>query len=70
MIVSEYSSSYGNYVVISHGSGNTTLYAHMSSRKVEVGQYVEQGAWWTVTGSTGHSTGPICILRSRRMACG
>ena len=58
VIVSQYSSSYGNYVVISHGSGNTTLYAHMSSRKVEVGQYVEQGAVVDVTGSTGHSTGP------------
>jgi hypothetical protein len=34
VIVSQYSSSYGNYVVISHGSGNTTLYAHMSSRSV------------------------------------
>ena len=58
VIVSQYSSSYGNYVVISHGSGNTTLYAHMSSRKVEVGQYVEQGAVIGITGSTGHSTGP------------
>ena len=36
VIVSQYSSSYGNYVVVSHGSGNTTLYAHMSSRKVSV----------------------------------
>ena len=58
VIVSQYSSSYGNYVVVSHGSGNTTLYAHMSSRKVSVGQYVNQGDVLGITGSTGNSTGP------------
>jgi len=58
VIVSQYSSSYGNYVVVSHGSGNTTLYAHMSSRAVSVGQTVAQGDALGVTGSTGHSTGP------------
>lgn len=58
VIVSQYSSSYGNYVVVSHDSGNTTLYAHMSSRKVSVGQYVNQGDVLGITGSTGNSTGP------------
>jgi murein DD-endopeptidase MepM/ murein hydrolase activator NlpD len=58
VIVSQYSSSYGNYVVIAHGSGNTTLYGHMSSRSVSAGQYVNQGDAIGVTGSTGHSTGP------------
>ena len=58
VIVSQYSSSYGNYVAISHGSGNTTLYAHMSSRKVSVGDYVNQGDVIGITGSTGNSTGP------------
>ena len=58
VIVSQSSSSYGNYVVISHGSGNTTLYGHMSSRKVQAGQYVNQGDVIGITGSTGHSTGP------------
>ena len=58
VIVSQYSNSYGNYVVISHGSGNTTLYGHMSSRKVQVGQYVNQGDVIGITGSTGNSTGP------------
>ena len=58
VIVSQYSSSYGNYVVISHGSGNTTLYGHMSSRKVSVGAYVNQGDVLGITGSTGNSTGP------------
>lgn len=58
VIVSQYSNSYGHYVVVSHGAGNTTLYAHMSSRKVSVGQYVNQGDVLGITGSTGHSTGP------------
>ena len=58
VIVSTYSKSYGNYVVVSHGSGNTTLYAHMSSRKAEVGQKVKQGQVIGITGSTGNSTGP------------
>ncbi|MBR4545645.1 MAG: peptidoglycan DD-metalloendopeptidase family protein [Oscillibacter sp.] len=58
VIISQYSSSYGNFVVVSHGSGNTTLYAHMSTRLVEAGQAVEQGDIVGLTGSTGHSTGP------------
>lgn len=58
VIISTYTKSYGNYVVISHGSGNTTLYAHMSSRKVNVGQRVSQGQVIGITGSTGNSTGP------------
>lgn len=58
VIISEYSSSYGHYVVVYHGPGNSTLYAHMSSRKVSVGQQVKQGDVLGVTGSTGHSTGP------------
>ncbi len=58
VIVSEYHKSYGNYVVVSHGSGNTTLYAHMSKRLVSVGQHVNQGDVLGITGSTGNSTGP------------
>ena len=58
VIISQYSSSYGNFVVVSHGSGNTTLYAHMSARLVEAGQAVSQGDILGLTGSTGHSTGP------------
>ncbi len=58
VIISQYSSSYGNFVVVSHGEGNTTLYAHMSTRLVEAGESVEQGGILGLTGSTGHSTGP------------
>ena len=52
------SSGYGNYVVIDHGGGMSTLYAHMSIVKFSVGQYVSQGAVIGVTGNTGASTGP------------
>ena len=58
VIKATYSRSYGNYVVISHGSGNTTLYAHMSSLKTTAGAYVNQGDVIGITGSTGNSTGP------------
>ncbi|MDE7261412.1 MAG: M23 family metallopeptidase, partial [Oscillospiraceae bacterium] len=51
------SSSYGNYVVIFHGTGNTTLYAHMSSLKVTEGERVNQGDVIGITGSTGISRG-------------
>ncbi len=51
-------SGYGNYVVIDHGGGMSTLYAHMSIVKVSVGQYVSQGDVIGVTGNTGASTGP------------
>ena len=58
VITSAHSSSYGNYVVISHGPGNTTLYAHMSSRSVKAGDQVSQGQVIGVTGCTGISSGP------------
>lgn len=56
--IAEYSSSYGNYVVVYHADGNSTLYAHMSSMAVSVGQYVSRGQTLGYVGSTGWSTGP------------
>ncbi len=50
--------SYGNYVVIDHGGGYSTLYAHASSLNVSVGQNVVQGQVVAKIGSTGQSTGP------------
>ena len=55
---SGYGGGYGNYVVIDHGGGVTTLYAHMSVVKVSEGQMVSQGTVLGSTGSTGASTGP------------
>jgi len=49
--------SYGEYVVIDHGNGNSTLYAHMSRRNVSSGQMVKQGDIIGYVGSTGRSTG-------------
>lgn len=49
---------YGNYVVIDHGGGLTTLYAHMSVVKVSPGDTVSQGTVIGITGNTGASTGP------------
>ena len=58
VILSKYSSSYGNYIVISHGNGYTTLYAHLSQRLVKEGDKVSQGQVIGKNGSTGNSTGP------------
>lgn len=57
VIISTYSSSYGNYVVIDHGGGMTTTYAHGSSRLVSVGQKVSRGQPVLVVGDTGRSKG-------------
>jgi len=57
VITSAYSTSYGNYIVISHGNGWTTLYAHLNSRKVSVGDTVARGQLIGLAGSTGVSTG-------------
>ncbi len=50
--------SYGYYVVVDHGDGFQTLYAHFSSIMVSQGQYVEAGQLLGYSGTTGYSTGP------------
>ncbi len=48
---------YGKYVVVRHGNGAQTLYAHNSSNAVSVGQYVAQGQTIGYVGNSGRSTG-------------
>ncbi len=58
VIVAGWSGGYGNLVVIDHGGGLSTAYAHQSRIAVKVGDPVTQGGLIGYIGSTGHSTGP------------
>jgi len=58
VIYAGWQNGYGNTVIINHGSGITTVYAHNSHNHVEVGQRVERGEIIANVGSTGRSTGP------------
>jgi murein DD-endopeptidase MepM/ murein hydrolase activator NlpD len=58
VIYAGWMSGYGNLVVIDHGNGLSTAYAHASSLAVSVGQSVSQGQTVSYVGATGHATGP------------
>ncbi len=60
VVQAEWEDDYGNVIVIDHGSGLQTLYAHNSQLLVEVGQQVSQGQQIALAGSSGSSTGPHC----------
>ncbi len=49
---------YGNYIIINHGNGLTTRYAHASQLYVSAGQTVTKGQVIAAVGTTGNSTGP------------
>ena len=57
-LVGSSSSGYGNYVVVAHAGGFDTLYGHLSTALVKVGQSITQGTAVGLEGSTGNSTGP------------
>ena len=58
VVKAEMNSAYGNMVIIDHGGGISTLYAHGSEILVTVGQSVKRGDAILKVGSTGYSTGP------------
>ncbi len=57
--------TYGNLVIITHGNGIQTYYAHCSKILVSVGQQVSSGQSIALVGSTGNSTGPHLHLEVR-----
>ena len=61
---------YGNCVMVNHGNGYTTLYAHMSSIAVSTGQRVSQGQVLGYCGATGNVTGAHLHFEVRNSATG
>ena len=65
VIYSGWLGGYGNCVMIDHGGGLVSLYAHNQSLNVGEGQFVNKGTVVAYAGSTGYSTGPHCHFEVR-----
>ena len=57
--------SYGRYVIVDHGRGYTTLYAHLNQIVAQVGQVVDQGDLLGYVGGSGNVTGPHLHFEER-----
>jgi len=66
VLVAGWNEEYGNFVLIDHGFGITTLYAHNSSLSVRKEDRVRTGDVIAFTGDSGHSTGPHLHFEVRR----
>jgi murein DD-endopeptidase MepM/ murein hydrolase activator NlpD len=66
VLFSDNQKGYGKVVVIDHGHGFTTLYAHNRENNVRKGDWIEQGETIAEVGSTGRSTGPHLHFEVRR----
>ncbi len=58
VVLAEFNSSYGNYIVVEHKDGQSTAYAHLDRLAVSKGDAVSKGQIIGYSGSTGRSTGP------------
>src|SRR5262249_55573770 len=58
VVFSGVNGGYGNLVIVEHGDGRQTRYAHLSARSVQAGDSVQTGQVIGKVGSSGHATGP------------
>lgn len=65
VVLSTFASGYGHYIVIDHGNGFTSLYAHNSANLVAEGDVVKAGDVIAMAGSSGDSTGIHCHYEIR-----
>ena len=70
VVSSDWMGGYGNAVLLQHGAGLRSLYAHLSESLVRPGQVVMQGTVIGLSGSTGNSTGPHLHFEMRRLSSG